>query len=47
MQRKCHERQPAISFAKHILLPQLIDVIEARQDFQDFSRLIKIKADIL
>jgi hypothetical protein len=38
------ERQPVISFAKHILLPQLIDVIEARQDFQDFPRLIKIKA---
>jgi glycosyltransferase involved in cell wall biosynthesis len=41
---KEHERQPVITFAKHILLPQLIDVIEARQDFQDFSRLIKIKA---
>jgi len=41
------ERQPAISFAKHILLPQLIDVIEAGQDSQDFSRLIKLKADIL
>lgn len=45
MQR--HERQSAIAFAKHTLLPQLIDVIEAKQDFQDFSRLIKIKADIL
>ena len=42
-----YDRQPVNSFAKHILLPQLIDVIEARQDFQDFSRLIKIKADIL
>lgn len=41
------ERQPVSSFAKHTLLPQLIDVIEARQDEQDFSRLIKIKADIL
>ena len=41
------ERQPAVSFAKHILLPQLVDVIEARQDAQDFSRLVKIKADIL
>lgn len=37
------ERQPVISFAKHTLLPQLIDIIEAGQDFQDFSRLIKIK----
>jgi colanic acid biosynthesis glycosyl transferase WcaI len=27
---QCEERQPAISFAKHILLPQLIDVIEAK-----------------
>jgi colanic acid biosynthesis glycosyl transferase WcaI len=36
------ERQPVISFAKHTLLPQLIDVIETGQDFQDFSRLIKI-----
>jgi glycosyltransferase involved in cell wall biosynthesis len=34
-------RQPVISFAKHILLPQLIDVIELRQDFQDVSRLVK------
>ena len=42
-----HERQPVDSFAKHILLPQLIDVIELRQDFQDVSRLIKINADIL
>ena len=41
------ERQPVISFAKHILLAQLIDVIELRQDFQDVSRFIKIKADIL
>jgi colanic acid biosynthesis glycosyl transferase WcaI len=39
------EPQPVISFAKHTLLPQLIEVIEAGQDFQDFSRLIK--ADIL
>ena len=39
-----HERQLVITFAKHILLPQLIDVIEARQDFQDFPGLIKIKA---
>jgi hypothetical protein len=38
-----HERQPVISFAKHTLMPQLIEVIEAGQDFQDFSRLIKIK----
>jgi colanic acid biosynthesis glycosyl transferase WcaI len=37
------ERHPAPSFAKHILLPQLIDVIEGRQDVQDFSRLIRIK----
>jgi glycosyltransferase involved in cell wall biosynthesis len=36
-----HARQPLISFAKHILLPQLIDVIELRQDFQDVSRLVK------
>ena len=41
------ERQPALSFTKHILLPQLIDVIEARHDFQDVCRLIKVKADIL
>jgi glycosyltransferase involved in cell wall biosynthesis len=34
-------RQPVISFAKHILLPQLIDVIELRQGFQDVSRLVK------
>ena len=32
-----HERQPAITFAKQTLLPQLIDVIETRQDLQDFS----------
>ena len=38
-----HERQPTGSFAKHILLPQLIDVVELRQDFQDVSRLIKIR----
>jgi glycosyltransferase involved in cell wall biosynthesis len=31
------ERQPVISFAKHTLLPQLIDVIETGQDLQDFS----------
>lgn len=42
-----HARRPVIAFAKHTLLPQLIDVIELRQDFQDVSRLIKIKADIL
>jgi glycosyltransferase involved in cell wall biosynthesis len=36
------ERQAVISFAKHILLPQLIDVIEAGQDSQDFLRLIKM-----
>jgi colanic acid biosynthesis glycosyl transferase WcaI len=42
-----HERQPVNSFSKHILLPQLIDVIELRQDEQDFSRLIKMKADVL
>jgi colanic acid biosynthesis glycosyl transferase WcaI len=41
-----HERQPTDSFAKHILLPQLIDVIELRQDFQDVPGLIKINADI-
>ena len=41
-----HERQPADSFAKHTLLPQLIDVIELRQDFQDVPGLIKINADI-
>ena len=32
-----HERQPVISFAKHILLPQLIDVIELRQDLNNVS----------
>jgi len=36
---KQHERQPVISFAKHTLLPQLIDVIETGQDLQDFSGL--------
>jgi len=39
------ERQPVIAFAKHTLLPQLIDVIEHGQDLQDFSRLIKIKTE--
>jgi glycosyltransferase involved in cell wall biosynthesis len=34
-----HERQPIIAFAKHTLLPQLIDVIETGQDLQDFSGL--------
>jgi len=34
-----HERQPVIAFAKHTLLPQLIDVIETRQDLQDFQNL--------
>ena len=33
------ERQPVISFAKHTLLPQLIDVIETGQDLQDFQDL--------
>jgi len=42
-----HERQPVISFAKQTLLPQLIDVIEARQDAQDLSRFIKIETDAL
>lgn len=37
------ERQPLFSFSKHKLLPQVIDVIEAGQDFQDFSRLIRMK----
>jgi colanic acid biosynthesis glycosyl transferase WcaI len=32
-----HERQPSVSFSKHTLLPQLIDVIEAGQNFQEFS----------
>jgi glycosyltransferase involved in cell wall biosynthesis len=36
-----HARQPVVAFAKHTLLPQLIDVIELRQDFQDVSRLVK------
>ena len=36
------ERQSVISSAKHILLPQLIDVIDAGQDSQDFLRLIKM-----
>jgi len=31
------ERQPVISFAKHTLLPQLIDVIQAIPDLQDVS----------
>jgi glycosyltransferase involved in cell wall biosynthesis len=35
--RQLRERQPVISFAKHTLLPQLIDVIQARQDLQDIS----------
>jgi hypothetical protein len=39
------QRQPVVSFAKHTLLPQLIDVIEHGQDSQDFSRLIKIKTE--
>jgi glycosyltransferase involved in cell wall biosynthesis len=42
-----HERQPVISFAKRTLLPQLIDVIEARQDAQDLPRFIKIETDAL
>jgi hypothetical protein len=32
-----HQRQPASSFGKHTLLPQLIDIIETRQVFQAFS----------
>lgn len=37
--RQQRERQPVVSFGKHTLLPQLIDVIETRQDFQDFQDL--------
>ena len=33
------KRQPVISFSKETLLPQLIALIEVRQDLQDFSRL--------
>ena len=32
-----HERQPVTPFAKQTLLPQLIEVIEAAHDLQDFS----------
>jgi hypothetical protein len=36
---ECNQRQPAIAFSKESLLPQLIDVIEAKQPVQDFSGL--------
>jgi glycosyltransferase involved in cell wall biosynthesis len=32
-----NQRQPAVAFSKESLLPQLIDVIEAKQPVQDFS----------
>jgi hypothetical protein len=41
------ERQPVASYAKGNLLPLLIDVVEARQDAQDFPELIKISPDVL
>jgi len=34
---QCRERQPRTPFAKQHLLPQLIEVIEAGNDLQDFS----------
>jgi glycosyltransferase involved in cell wall biosynthesis len=34
-----NERRPVIAFSKELLLPQLIDVIEAKQHVQDFSGL--------
>ena len=34
-----HQRQPIVSFSKETLLPQLIALIELRQDLQEFSRL--------
>jgi colanic acid biosynthesis glycosyl transferase WcaI len=37
-------QQPVRTFSKETLLPQLVNVIEARQDVQDFSRLVKLKA---
>ena len=40
-----HERQPVGSFAKHTLLPQLIDVIEAGQDLQELPGMIEIKTE--
>ena len=36
---ECRERQPVTPFAKQSLLPQLIEVIEAGNHLQDFSRL--------
>jgi len=36
---ECNQRQSAIAFSKESLLPQLIDVIEAKQPVQDFSGL--------
>jgi len=39
-----YDRQPIGSFAKHTLLPQLIDVIEG-QDLQQFSGMIEIKTE--
>jgi len=41
------ERQPITAFSKESLLPQLIDVIEARQDIQDVAGLIKIRTDVM
>ena len=37
--RKSHRRQPATSFSKQTLLSELIALIEAAQDVQDFSGL--------
>ena len=39
-----HERQPAIFFAKHILLPQLIDVIESRRPVNPENPVILSKS---
>jgi putative colanic acid biosynthesis glycosyltransferase WcaI len=44
---KQRQREPLVSFSKQSLLPRLINVIEVKQDAQDFSGLIKIKTDIL
>jgi putative colanic acid biosynthesis glycosyltransferase WcaI len=44
--RQHHDRQPQISFAKHILLPQLIDVIEARHPVSPANPAILSKSSV-
>ena len=45
--REPARNQPFVAYSKQVLLPQLIEALEGRQDFQDFSGLVKIRSDIL